>query len=173
MALGAGHPADREPIRFRREPSRERPREEPEREPGLSVRDRLNNRARDERDGPPLARERVERDAPRERPRDADAPGFLDLRLDLDRLARRLRGEPCIDRLIRKTGLTRAEVQRAHTPGAYLDPGTGALSINEGYDPQSDAGILEHLIWDAVRHEVSKRLATRAPATSGAMGSND
>ena len=107
------------------------------------------------------------------RPRDADAPGFLDLRLDLDRLARRLRGEPCIDRLIRKTGLTRAEVLRAHTPGAYLDPGTGALSINEGYDPQSDAGILEHLIWDAVRHEVSKRLATRAPATSGAMGSND
>ena len=51
------------------------------------------------------------------RPRDADAPGYHDLHLDADRLVRGLRGEPCLDRLCRKTGTTRSEALKAFTPG--------------------------------------------------------
>jgi transcription termination factor Rho len=71
-------PADREPIRYIRERDREPARERPEREAGLTVRDRLN-RDRGEResgpihhDGIPLARER-ERPGERDRDRDRES----------------------------------------------------------------------------------------------------
>jgi transcription termination factor Rho len=71
-------PADREPIRYIRERDREPVRERPEREAGLSVRERLN-RERPEResgpihhDGIPLVRERErERERPPEHNREA------------------------------------------------------------------------------------------------------
>jgi hypothetical protein len=88
-------------------------------------------------------------------PRDADAPGYHDLRLDLGRLERRLRGEPCVDRLCRKMAMTRAEVLGTFTPGAYRDPATGEVSMNGGYDPRFDEGALELIIWEVVRAEVA------------------
>jgi len=80
-------PADREPIRFIRERDREPVRERPEREPGLTVRERLA-RDRADRDGGPIQHEGIpmardrDRDATplsRERTRDHDpAAGFRD-----------------------------------------------------------------------------------------------
>ncbi len=93
------------------------------------------------------------------RPRDADAPGFHDLHLDADQLMRAFRSEPCLDRLCRKTGMTRSEVLKAFTPGAYADPATGEVSINAGYDPGFDEGALEAMIWSTVSHEVGCALA--------------
>ena len=63
-------PADREPIRFIREREREPVRERPEREPGLSVRERLA-RDRAERDGGPIHREESRMARDRDRDRDA------------------------------------------------------------------------------------------------------
>ena len=81
-------PADREPIRFIRERDREPQRDRPDRDPGMSVRDRLaRDRAERDtgpihRDGIPMARDRDrEREAPpptimpRERPRDLELSG--------------------------------------------------------------------------------------------------
>ncbi len=93
------------------------------------------------------------------RPRDADAPGYHDLNLDADRLMREFRGEPCLDRLCRKTGMTRGEVLKTFTPGARVDPATGEVSINAGYDPGFDEGVLEATIWSIVSHEVGRALA--------------
>ena len=93
------------------------------------------------------------------RPRDADAPGYHDLRLDIDRLMREFRGDPCLDRLCRKTGMTRGEVLKTFTPGAYADPVTGEIGINAGYDPRFDEGALEAMIWRVVNHEVGHALA--------------
>jgi transcription termination factor Rho len=80
-------PADREPIRFIRERDREPVRERPEREPGLSVRERLA-RDRADRDGGPIQHDGIpivrdrEREAgpiPRERPRDVEpSAGYRD-----------------------------------------------------------------------------------------------
>ena len=92
-------------------------------------------------------------------PRDADAPGYFDLNLDTGKLERRLRGEPCIDRLCRKMAMTRAEVLSTFTPGAHLDPATGEVSVNAGYDPGFDEGALELMIWELVRGEVDRLLA--------------
>ena len=92
-------------------------------------------------------------------PPDADAPGYYDLHLDAGTLERRLRGEPCIDRLCRKMALTRAEVLNTFTPGAHLDPPTGEVSVNAGYDPDFDEGALELMIWEIVRGEVRRVLA--------------
>ena len=97
------------------------------------------------------------------RPRDADAPGFYDLHLDADRLVRALRGEPCLDRLCRKTGMTRSEALRTFTPGATVDPATGEVSINAGYDPDFDEGALEAMIWSMVSREVGRTLAGKVP----------
>ena len=66
------------------------------------------------------------------RPRDADAPDYHDLQLDIDRLLRELRGDPCLDRLCRKMAMTRGEVLKTFTPGAFVDPATGKVSINAG-----------------------------------------
>jgi transcription termination factor Rho len=85
-------PADREPIRFIRERDREPVRERPEREPGLSVRERLARDRADRDSGPihhdgiPIARDR-DRDPtplPRDRSRDHEAgAGYRD-RTDRD-----------------------------------------------------------------------------------------
>lgn len=93
------------------------------------------------------------------RPRDADAPGYYDLHLDIDRLLRKLRGDPCLDRLCRKMVMTRGEVLRTFTPGAFADPATGKVSINAGYDPGFDEGVLEATIWSIVGHEVGSTMA--------------
>jgi hypothetical protein len=100
------------------------------------------------------------------RPRDADAPGHHDLHLDIDQLMRELRGEPCLDRLCRKMGMTRGEVLKTFTPGAYVDPGTGKASINAGYNPDFDEGALETMIWSIVSHEVGCALAGDTPRPS-------
>ena len=99
------------------------------------------------------------------RPRDADAPDYHDLQLDIDRLMREFRGEACLDRLCRKTGMTRSEVLRAFTPGATVDPATGKVSVNAGYDPAFDEGVLEAMIWSLVSHEVGRALAGGLPRT--------
>ncbi len=65
--------ADREPIRFIRERDREPVRERSEREPGLSVRERLA-RDRAERDGGPIHRDGIPVVRDRDRDRDRDAP---------------------------------------------------------------------------------------------------
>ena len=92
-------------------------------------------------------------------PRDADAPGYHDLHLDIDRLLRELRGDPCLDRLCRKMAMTCGEVLKTFTPGAFVDPATGKVSINAGYDPGFDEGILEAMIWSIVGHEVGRTMA--------------
>ena len=97
------------------------------------------------------------------RPRDADAPGCHDLHLDTDRLVRVFRGELCLDRLCHKTGMTRGEALRTFTPGACVDPATGEVSINAGYDPGFDEGMLETLIWNIVSREVNRALAGDVP----------
>ena len=99
------------------------------------------------------------------RPRDAEAPGYHDLSLDTDRLMREFRGEPCLDRLCRKMGMTRNEVLKTSTPGAYADPATGEISINAGYYPGFDEGVLEAMIWGVVSREVSHALANDLPRT--------
>ena len=93
------------------------------------------------------------------RPRDADAPDYYDLHLDIDRLMRELRGAQCLNRLCRKMGMTRIEVLKTFTPGAAVDPITRGISINAGYDPSFDEGILEGMIWDIVSPEVNRILA--------------
>ena len=93
------------------------------------------------------------------RPRDADAPGCHDLHLDIDRLMREFHGEQCLDRLCRKTGMTRGEALKTFTPGATVDPATGEVSINAGYDPGFDEGVLEAMIWSIVSREVGRALA--------------
>jgi transcription termination factor Rho len=94
-------PADREPIRFIRERDREPLRERSDREPGISVRERLARDRADRdagpihRDGIPMARERDrdrEREAPspllpRERPRDLELSGNFRERPDRGELA--------------------------------------------------------------------------------------
>ena len=97
------------------------------------------------------------------RPRDADAPGYHDLTLDTDRLVREFRGEPCLDRLCRKTGMTRGEALKTFTPGATVDPATGEVSINAGYDPSFDEGVLEAMIWSLVSREVGRALTGDVP----------
>ena len=97
------------------------------------------------------------------RPRDADAPGYYDLRLDADRLVRAFRGEPCLDRLCRKTGMTRGEALRTFTPGACVNPATGEVGINAGYDPGFDEGALEAMIWSIVSRDVGRALTGDAP----------
>lgn len=92
------------------------------------------------------------------RPRDADAPGTYDLTLDIPKLLREFRGEQCVDRLCRKMDLTRREVLTTFTPGASLDPTSGEISLNGGYDPAFDEGALETLIWDLVSREVGRVL---------------
>lgn len=99
------------------------------------------------------------------RPRDADAPGYYDLHLDVDRLMRTFRGEPCLDRLCRKMQMTRGQVLKTLAPGAYVDPATGKVSINAGYDPGFDEGSLEAMIWTIVGGEVGRALAGDAPET--------
>ena len=99
------------------------------------------------------------------RPRDAAAPGCYDLHLDIDRLMREFRGEPCLDRLCRKTGMTRGEVLTTFTPGATVDPATSKVSINAGYDPDFDEGALEAMIWNVVSCEVGHALAGSLPRT--------
>lgn len=93
------------------------------------------------------------------RPRDADAPGHYDLHLGADRLMRAFRNEPCLDRLCRKTGMTRGEALRTFTPGATVDPTTGEVSLNAGYEPNFDEGVLEAMIWSIVSREVGRALA--------------
>ena len=90
--------------------------------------------------------------------RDADAPGFFDLRLDVAKLGRKLRGEPCVDRLCRKMDMSRSEVLHHFTPGAYADPASGEVSLNAGYDPGADEGRLEALIWAIVSGEARSML---------------
>lgn len=97
------------------------------------------------------------------RPRDADAPGYRDLHLDIDRLMREFYGEQCLDRLCRKTGMTRGEALKTFTPGATVDPATGEVSINAGYDPGFDEGVLEAMIWSIVSREVGRALAGDVP----------
>ncbi len=97
------------------------------------------------------------------RPRDADAPGYYDLHLDADRLMREFRGEPCLDRLSRKMEMTRGELLKTFTPGAWVDPTTGEVSINAGYDPDFDEGVLEAMIWRIVSREVRRILASDLP----------
>jgi hypothetical protein len=62
------------------------------------------------------------------RPRDADTPGYYDLHLDIDRLLRKLRGEPCLGRLCRKMQMSRGEVLKTFTPGACVDLATGEVA---------------------------------------------
>ena len=99
------------------------------------------------------------------RPRDADAPGCYDLHLDVDRLMCEFRGEPCLDRLCRKTGMTRGGVLKTFTPGATVDPATSEVSINASYDPRFDEGVLEAMIWNVVSREVGRALAGGLPRT--------
>ncbi len=91
-------------------------------------------------------------------PREADSPGYYDLRLDIGRLLRIVRGDPCLDQLCTKMQMTRGEVLKTFTPGAYLDPATGEVSINAGYDPNFDEGVLKAMIWSTVSHEVRRIL---------------
>ncbi len=91
-------------------------------------------------------------------PREADSLGYYDLLLDIGRLLRTVRGEPCLDRLCTKMQMTRGEVLKTLTPGAYLDPPTGEVSINAGYDPDFDEGVLEAMIWSTIGHEVRRVL---------------
>ncbi len=100
-------------------------------------------------------------------PRDADAPGYYDLRLAIDRLSRQFRSDPCVDRLCRKMDMTRSEVLRHFTPGAYIEPNTGAVSLNAGYDPGFDEGLLEVVIWNIVGREACQVFANRASAEKG------
>ncbi len=93
------------------------------------------------------------------RPREADTPGYYDLHLDIDRLLRTVRGEPCLDRLCSKMQMTRGEVLKTFTPGARVDPATGEVGINAGYDPGFDEGVLEAMIWSTVSREVGRVLA--------------
>jgi len=92
-------------------------------------------------------------------PREADTSGYYDLHLDIGRLLRTVRGDPCLDRLCSKMRMTRDEVFKTFTPGAYLDPATGEVRINAGYDPSFDEGVLEAMIWNTVSHEVGRVLA--------------
>ncbi len=93
------------------------------------------------------------------RPREADTPGHYDLHLNIGRLLREFRTEPCLDRLCRKMQMTRGEVLKTSTPGACVDPATGEVSINTGYDLDFDEGVLEAMIWSTVSHEVGRILA--------------
>ena len=116
------------------------------------------------------------------RPRDADAPGCHDLHLDTDRLVRVFRGELCLDRLCHKTGMTRGEALRTFTPGACVDPATGEVSINAGYDPGFDegagriglpvgeqgAGLLQD--YPAVRSKLVRCLRDHGQAGGGSTG---
>ncbi len=95
-------------------------------------------------------------------PRDADTPGYYDLRLDIDKLVRQFRNEPCIDRLCRKMNMCRSEVLRHFTPGVYIIPKTGEVSLNAGYNPDFDEGNLELLIWAVVSKEACKLVTDRA-----------
>ena len=102
-------------------------------------------------------------------PRDADAPGYYDLRLDVGKLERRLRGEPCIDRLCRKMAMTRTEMLNTFTPGFYRDSATGEVSANAGYDPDFDEGVLELMIWEIIRAEVCRILAGEDRTRAGML----
>lgn len=93
-------------------------------------------------------------------PRDADTPGYYDLQLDAVQLARKFADEPCVTRLCRKMERTRSEVLAAFTPGAFLDPATGKVGINAGYDPRFDEGMLEEMIWCIVEGEISRILGS-------------
>ena len=101
--------------------------------------------------------------------RDADAPGCYDLQLDTGKLERRLRNEPCVDRLCRKMALTRGDVLSAFTPGTRRDPATGAISVNAGYDPDFDEGVLELMIWEIIRAEVCRILAGEDRTRAGML----
>ena len=101
-------------------------------------------------------------------PRDADAPGYYDLRLNIKNLVRQLRNEPCVDRLCRKMDMSRSEVLRQFTPGAYVNPDTGEVSLNAGYDPDFDEGNLEVLIWAIINMEACQIFADHASAGQAA-----
>lgn len=103
-------------------------------------------------------------------PREADSPGYYDLHLDIDRLLREFRGDPCLDRLCSKMQMTRGEVLKTFTPGAYLDPATSEVSINAGYDPDFDEGALEAMIWSTVSHDVRRVLAGTVRRTKHPRG---
>lgn len=92
-------------------------------------------------------------------PRDADAPGYFDLRLDLPKLQRALAGSAVLARLVAKHRGPVAEVIRTHKPGAYRDPGSGEVTMNAGYDPAHDEGQLEEIIWELAFPEVEALLA--------------
>ena len=50
-------------------------------------------------------------------------------------------------------------------PGASADSAMGEVSINAGYDPDFDEGVLEAMIWNLVSREVGRALAGGLPRT--------
>jgi len=60
---------------------------------------------------------------------------------------------------------THNEVLKTFTPGACVDPATGEVSLNAGYDPDFDEGVLEAMIWNIVSREVDRALAGDFPQT--------
>ena len=95
-------------------------------------------------------------------PRDADAPGYYDLDLDIAKVLRRLAGDPHLARLRVKHRATGAAILRMLTPGAHRDAKTGRVTLNNGYDPAHDEGALEGAIWTLVAGEVGRMLSHAA-----------
>lgn len=92
--------------------------------------------------------------------RDSDTPCFHDLTLNAPAIARRLAGDPRLERLRHKYHETGAEIVARFTPGVEWHPGQ-LPSLNAGYDPQHDEGELEAAIWDLLAAEATEWLAPK------------
>ena len=95
-------------------------------------------------------------------PRDAEATDYYDLHLDIPKVLRRLARDPRLARLRAKHCETGPEIVRMLTPGAHRDAATGAVTLNNGYDPAQDEGTLEEAIWQLVSGEVGSMLSRSA-----------
>lgn len=98
---------------------------------------------------------------------DPEAADFFDLALAADRIARRLSGDPDLVVLRCKYGLTAKEIVRRFAPHAHRDPGSGAVTLNAGYDPGHAEGRLERRIWALVQDEARALVSAEAPRLTG------
>jgi len=74
--------------------------------------------------------------------------------------------------------MTGGKVLKTFTPSGYVDPAMGGVSLNAGYDPGFDDGILEAMIWSIVSREAGRVLAgdnprTKRPRSRSKPGTDD